>query len=77
MTAVDRRPGMSRHARSRQRVLDAVRREGSATRADVQRLTGLSRSAVADVVADLLASERLLEQRPPGPSVARGRSAGV
>lgn len=67
----------ARYRRSRQLVLDAVRREGGATRVDVQRLTGLSRSAVASAVADLLAARRLVEQHPAGPSVARGRPAGV
>lgn len=63
--------------RSRRLVFDVVRREGTATRADVQRLTGLSRSAVAETVADLLAGGRLVEHRPTAAPVARGRPAGV
>ncbi len=75
--ARDGRRRSARYRRSRQLVLDAIRRQGGATRVDVQRLTGLSRSAVADAVTDLLAARRVVEQHPDGPSVTRGRPAGV
>jgi predicted NBD/HSP70 family sugar kinase len=72
---------------NRQLVIDALRENGIASRAEVARVTGLSRSTVSTIVADLLdaglASERDIEPdgeaqagRPPV-MVALNRSAGV
>ena len=44
----------SRRHRSRQQLLDVIRRETGVTRADLCRLTGMSRSAIAAAVQDLL-----------------------
>jgi DNA-binding MarR family transcriptional regulator len=38
---------------NRSRVIDALRRRGSASRSDLARLTGLSRTTVTTLVADL------------------------
>jgi predicted NBD/HSP70 family sugar kinase len=73
----DRKRADARSRRTQHVVYEAVRRGGAATRGDVQRITGLSRSTVADIVAALLSSGCLIEQRPPGPCVARGRPSAV
>ena len=39
---------------NRKRVIDALRERGVASRADLARITGLSRSTVSTIVADLL-----------------------
>jgi predicted NBD/HSP70 family sugar kinase/biotin operon repressor len=55
--------------RNRRELLDALRRRGSASRAELARLTGLSRSTVSTLVSDLQASGLVVErehaQRPP------------
>jgi predicted NBD/HSP70 family sugar kinase/biotin operon repressor len=55
--------------RNRRQLVDALRRRGSASRADLARLTGLSRSTVSTLVTDLQASglvvEREQDARPP------------
>jgi predicted NBD/HSP70 family sugar kinase len=55
--------------RNRRQLLDALRRCGSASRADLARLTGLSRSTVSTLVSDLQASGLVVEReradRPP------------
>ena len=56
--------------RNRRELLDALARGGSASRADLARLTGLSRSTVSTLVSDLQASGLVVEQEP-GPRVAQ------
>ena len=71
-------PSTRRH-RSRQQLLEVIRRENGATRADLCRLTGLSRSAVATAVQDLL-DERLVEEdvlSPGGQGAGRGRPSAL
>jgi len=65
--------------RNRLRVVDALRRSGTATRGDLARLTGLSRTTVASLVADLAARGLVVPPREaaetrPG---ARGRPPGL
>ena len=50
--------------RNRRELLDALRRRGSASRADLARLTGLSRSTVSTLVSDLQASGLVVEHEP-------------
>jgi predicted NBD/HSP70 family sugar kinase/biotin operon repressor len=47
--------------RNRRELLDSLRRRGSASRADLARLTGLSRSTVSTLIADLQASGMVTE----------------
>jgi predicted NBD/HSP70 family sugar kinase len=72
--------------RNRRQVLDTLRRHGSASRADLARLTGLSRSTVSTLVADLQAGglvvERAHVRRPsqqgrPPTLLTLDRSAGL
>ena len=58
---------------NRRRVLDALRRRGTASRAELARVTGLSRSTISNVVTDLQGSGLVVERDggvAPGP---RGR----
>jgi predicted NBD/HSP70 family sugar kinase/biotin operon repressor len=48
--------------RNRRQLIDTLRRNGSASRADLARLTGLSRSTVSTLVADLQAGGLVVEQ---------------
>ena len=48
--------------RNRRQLLDALRRRGSASRADLARLTGLSRSTVSTLVSDLQSHGLVIEQ---------------
>lgn len=69
----------SRRLRSRQLLLEAIRREGGVTRADLCTITGLSRSAVGDAVQDLL-NERLIVEDvldPGGRGAGRGRPSSL
>lgn len=69
----------SRRHRSRELLLEVIRREGGVTRADLCRLTGLSRSAVADSVQDLL-NERLVVEDvldAGGKGAGRGRPSAL
>ena len=50
--------------RNRRELLDALRRRGSASRADLARLTGLSRSTVSTLVSELQASGLVVEHEP-------------
>ena len=59
--------------RNRSRLLDMLRRHGSASRADLARLTGLSRSTVSTLVADLQASGMVVEREPDGRVPQQGR----
>jgi predicted NBD/HSP70 family sugar kinase/biotin operon repressor len=79
----------SLRARNRRRVLDALRAAGTASRADLARRTGLSRSTVSSLIADLQSAGLVAEVagrgraapsgqggRPPV-LLELGRSAGV
>jgi predicted NBD/HSP70 family sugar kinase len=57
---------------NRLRVVDELRRRGTASRAELARLTGLSRTTVASVVADLQASGLVVE-RPTDETAVLGR----
>lgn len=59
--------------RNRQQVVAVLRREGSATRAEIARLTGLSRSTVSSLVADLEAAGLVAERTD---DVARSGAQG-
>lgn len=48
--------------RNRRELIDALRRHGSASRADLARITGLSRSTVSTLVSDLQASGLVVER---------------
>ena len=50
--------------RNRRELVDALRRRGSASRADLARATGLSRSTVSTLVADLQAAGLVVEREP-------------
>jgi predicted NBD/HSP70 family sugar kinase/biotin operon repressor len=74
--------------RNRRQLLDALRQRGSASRADLARLTGLSRSTVSTLVADLQASglvvereheheQRTSQQGRPPTLLTLDRSAGL
>lgn len=69
-------PGSARRFRSRALVLSAAREHDAVTRAELETLTGLSRSAVADAVSDLLA-QGLLGERAPGRGSGRGRPSAL
>lgn len=61
--------------RNRLRVIDVLRRRGAASRAELARRTGLSRTTVSSLVADLqrdgLVSERAADEAPRGPEGGR------
>jgi predicted NBD/HSP70 family sugar kinase len=57
---------------NRTRVVDALRRQGTASRAELVRATGLSRTTVGGVVAELLERGLVVEQ-PPAAGAGRGR----
>lgn len=69
----------SRRLRSRQRLLDVIRAEGGATRADLSRITGLSRSAIAEAAQDLLDDRLVTEDvlEPGGRGAGRGRPSAL
>jgi glucokinase-like ROK family protein len=60
---------------NRGRVLDALRGRGTASRAEIARATGLSRSTVSSIVADLIESGLLAEQAE-ATGVAHGEGGG-
>jgi predicted NBD/HSP70 family sugar kinase len=73
---------------NRRRLIDMLRRRGSASRADLARLTGLSRSTVSTLVSDLQSSGLVVEREPepdtrapqqgrPPTLLTFGRSAGL
>ncbi len=68
----------TRRQRSRQQLLDVIRRENGVTRADLSLITGLSRSAVAETVQDLL-NERLVAEDvlAAGKGAGRGRPSAL
>ena len=61
--------------RNRLRVIDVLRRRGAASRAEIARRTGLSRTTVSSLVGDLqrdgLVTERAAEEAPRGPEGGR------
>ena len=59
--------------RNSARVIDALRRHGRASRSDLARLTGLSRTTVGSLVADLQARGLVLEETDGRRQAARGR----
>jgi predicted NBD/HSP70 family sugar kinase len=61
----------SLRARNRLRIIDVLRREGSASRVDLVRDTGLSRTTVSKLVAELQ-SEGLVVEREHGPNGGNG-----
>jgi glucokinase-like ROK family protein len=74
---MEERTGTLRSLRERNsmRVVDLLRRHGTASRADIARWTGLSRSTVSSLVADLQASGLVVERdgEPSRPSSIGGR----
>jgi predicted NBD/HSP70 family sugar kinase len=58
---------------NRGRVIDALRERGTASRADLARLTGLSRSTVSTIVADLIESGLATERDGAAPEGHAGR----
>jgi len=58
--------------RNRRQLLDTLRRKGSASRAELARLTSLSRSTVSTLVADLQASGLVVEQEHGRTTDTRG-----
>ena len=61
---------------NRKRVIDALRERGVASRADLARITGLSRSTVSTIVADLV-DTGLAGERDGEPSEGRRRGAAA
>src|SRR3954453_16562513 len=59
--------------RNRRQLLEALRARGSASRADLARVTGLSRSPVSTLVSDLQASGLVVEHEPDDPPSQQGR----
>ncbi|HEY1343587.1 MAG TPA: ROK family protein [Streptosporangiaceae bacterium] len=71
-------PTLARHQRTPAQLLETIRDLGGVTRADLSRLTGLSRSTVAHAVAALLADGLIAEREPEGsPAGQRGRPAAL
>jgi predicted NBD/HSP70 family sugar kinase/biotin operon repressor len=59
--------------RNRRELLDTLRRKGSASRAELARLTGLSRSTVSTLVADLQGTGLVVEHEPDARVSQQGR----
>jgi predicted NBD/HSP70 family sugar kinase/biotin operon repressor len=59
--------------RNRRQLLEALRARGSASRADLARVTGLSRSTVSTLVSDLQASGLVVEHEPDDRPAQQGR----
>jgi predicted NBD/HSP70 family sugar kinase/biotin operon repressor len=58
--------------RNKTRVIEALRQRGTASRSELARLTGLSRTTITSLVADLLQHGLVVEQ-PAGDKAGRGR----
>ena len=58
---------------NRLRVIDALRRRGTASRSELARATGLSRTTVATLVTELQGRGLVVEQPPPPGPAGRGR----
>jgi predicted NBD/HSP70 family sugar kinase len=67
----------ARRRRTRDPVLAAITELGSATRSDLSRVTGLSRSAVGECVAGLIRDGLIVETIKEGQASGRGRPATV
>lgn len=69
----------ARRQRSRAQLLEVIRRENGATRADLSLITGLSRSAIAEGVSDLLDDGLIAEDvlEPGGKGAGRGRPSAL
>lgn len=69
----------ARRQRSRQQLLTLIRERGSITRNDLGRLTGLSRSAIAEGVQTLIRDHLVVEEgtETVGSSSGRGRPAAL
>jgi predicted NBD/HSP70 family sugar kinase len=77
-TVIPGAPALARHQRTPAQLLETIRDLGGVTRADLSRLTGLSRSTVAHAVAALLADGLIAEREPEGsPAGQRGRPAAL
>src|SRR5215207_1857577 len=63
--------------RNRRLLLDALRRTGNASRADLARLTGLSRSTVSTLVSDLQSTGLVVEREPGERGGGRGTESRV
>ena len=61
--------------RNRLRVIDALRRRGTASRSELARATGLSRTTVTTLVAELQERGLVVEQPPPTRAGRRTRAA--
>src|SRR4029078_3144462 len=59
--------------RNRLLVVDALRRRGEASRADLARLTGLSRTTVGSLVGELVEAGLVVEDEVSGRHPGRGR----
>lgn len=78
---------LSTRRRNRVQVLDALRSSGAASRADLARVTGLSRSTISGLVADLIADGLVVDRDEtrgagaqggrPGALLSLDRSAGT
>ena len=60
---------------NRLRVVDALRREGSASRSDLMRITGLSRTTITTLLGDLQERGMVVESEVRRPRGGRGRPA--
>ena len=65
----------SLRALNRGRVIDVLRERGTASRAEIARVTGLSRSTVSSIVSDLI-EDGLLSEQPEATGVAHGDAGG-
>ena len=68
-------PVSARRRRTRDPVLAAIAQAGTTTRAELSRLTGLSRSAIGECVATLLADGSIVEGSSHSTAGGRGRRA--
>lgn len=70
-------PVSARRNRTREQLLTVLGQHDTVTRADLSRLTGLSRSAVGEGVTSLLADALITEDAESTGQATRGRRAGV
>lgn len=75
MADLDNGQGALRALRERNRaqVIDVLRRAGTASRADIARLTGLSRTTISSLVAELHKSGLITEAKAEAPTASAGR----
>jgi predicted NBD/HSP70 family sugar kinase len=77
---VDRSPTgslASLRERNRRRVINALSERGAASRAELSRITGLSRSTISTLIADLQAAGLVTERSDAAPGGAQGGRPGV